>query len=89
MWPTAGSTGTIYSDFPNQEDKTRDFTRTYIALFPELVDRVHFQRSPYRHDSALTSYSFLLDCFSLPASQFGLLQDIAPDNCIGNPGKRR
>ena len=77
----SGSTGTIYLHFPNQEDKTRDFTRTYIAaLFPELVDRVRFQRSPYRHDSALTSYSFLLDCFSLPASQFGSLQDIAPDN---------
>ena len=77
----SGSTGPIYLHFPNQEDKTREFTRNFIAaLFPELLHRVRFQRSPYRHDRAFTSYNFLLDCFSLPASQYGSLQEIAPDN---------
>ena len=75
------TTGPIYLHFPNQEDKTREFTRSFVAaLFPELVARVRFQRSPYRHASALTSYNFLLDCFGLPASQFGSMHEIAPDN---------
>lgn len=77
----SGLTGPIYLHFPNQEDKIRDFVRNFIAaLFPELMDRIRFERTPFAHDTAVISYNFFNDYFALPESQIGTLQDVAPTN---------
>ncbi len=72
-------TGPIYVHFPNREDKTRAFAQDFIrALFPELVDRVVFQRTPYHHDRVLGIYNFLSSYYHLPPDQSADLDAEAP-----------
>ncbi|GAB4381884.1 glycosyltransferase family 61 protein [Albidovulum sp.] len=54
-----GHRGRIFIHHPNNPAKTRGFTRAFIeALFPELADRVRFERSPRGYDRVLTALSF-------------------------------
>lgn len=79
----SGHRGPIYLHFPNQLDKTRDFTRSYIqALFPELADRVVFQRTPYQHDLSIGAYNFFTAYYLFPQKSFGSVDALAPSSVI-------
>ena len=72
-------TGPIYIHYPNRDDKTRAFAMGFIrALFPELADRVVFQRTPYHHDRVLGIYNFLSSYYHLPPDQSAALDAEAP-----------
>lgn len=79
----SGHQGPIYFHFPNQIDKTRDFTRAYIqALFPELAHRVIFQRTPYQHDLCIGAFNFFTSYYLFPEKSFGSVDSLAPSNVM-------
>lgn len=58
--PDVGGNRPIFLHFPNQEDKTRPFSRGFVqALFPELAGRVQFERSPKRYDRVVAPYNLM------------------------------
>ncbi len=74
-----GLTGPIYLHYPNSDEKTRPFTRSFIAaLFPDLVDRVIFKRAPAHHDRVVTAYNFGNSFYQMPAAEVGLIDLYAP-----------
>lgn len=77
----SGHTGPIYMHFPNQTDKTRDFTRRYIeAIFPDLAPRVIFQRTPFDHEQVIGTYNFQTSYYLFPEAAFGSVDRLAPSN---------
>jgi hypothetical protein len=76
-----GLTGPIYFHFPNTEDKTRPFVLGFIeALFPELADRVVFQRAPCHHPSVVYPYNFGPSYYQMPEVESAGLDDFAPSD---------
>ena len=76
-----GLQGPIYIHYPNNDEKTRPFARNFIrALFPELADRVIFQRAPVHHDRIVTPYNFANSFYQMPAAEVGLMDLYAPSN---------
>ena len=65
-----GLKGPIYLHFPNNEDKTRAFTRAFVeALFPELAPRVIFDRTPVHHDAVVVPYNFTASLYQLSEAE--------------------
>ncbi|MGV8985739.1 MAG: glycosyltransferase family 61 protein [Cypionkella sp.] len=86
-----GLTGPIYLHYPNNDEKVRSFTNTFIqALFPELADRVIFQRTPVHHPSVVVPYNFSNSIYQMDAAELDLLEEIAPPNVYwrGKQGTR-
>lgn len=81
-------TGKVYIHFPNQEEKTRAFTRAFIeTLFPELRGRVIFERAPKDYDRVLSAHNFI-NCFFLYAPDLvGSLGDLAPSDMVWKGGR--
>lgn len=76
-----GVQGPIYIHHPNPDEKTGAFCRAYIdALFPELTDRVVFQRAPANHPSAITPYNFLASFYLLPEAERTGIDSLAPSD---------
>ena len=76
-----GLQGPIFLHYPNNDEKTRPFARSFInALFPELAPRVVFQRAPVHHDRVAAPYNFLSSIYQMPAAEVGLLDLSAPSN---------
>ncbi len=74
-----GLTGPIYFHYPNADDKTRLFTFAFIdALFPELADRVIFQRAPHHHEQVVVPYNFGPSYYQMPRDQSEPLDAFAP-----------
>ena len=64
-----GSNRPIFMHFPNQEEKTRSFTKAFVdALFPELQGRVVFERAPKSYDQVLCAYNLLNSYYHYPNS---------------------
>ncbi len=62
-----GSTRPIFMHFPNQIEKTRSFTRSFIeALYPELQARVTFERAPKSYDRVLCAYNLMNSYYHYP-----------------------
>lgn len=62
-----GSARPIFMHFPNQIEKTRGFTRSFVdALYPELQDRVVFERAPKSYDRVLCSYNLMNSYYHYP-----------------------
>ena len=79
----AGIEGPIYLHYPNNDEKTRPFARAFVAaLFPELVARVEFQRTPFHHDRVVTPYNFANSFYQMPAAEVGLMDLFAPSNAF-------
>jgi hypothetical protein len=77
----AGVHGPIYIHYPNPDEKTGAFCRAYIdALFPELADRVVFQRAPAKHSCAVTPYNFLASFYFLPEAERAGIDGLAPSD---------
>ncbi len=77
----AGLTGPVYLHYPNNNEKLRPFAMNFIqALFPELADRVVFQRSPVHHSSVVTPYNFSSSFYQMPAAEVGLMDLYAPND---------
>jgi Glycosyltransferase 61 len=77
----AGLTGPVYVHYPNNDEKTRPFAMNFIkALFPELADRVVFQRAPVHHDRVVTPYNFANSFYQMPAAEVGLMDLHAPSD---------
>ena len=77
----AGLEGPVYLHYPNNDEKTRPFARNFIAaLFPELADRVVFQRAPFHHSRVVTPYNFANSFYQMPAAEVGLIDLYAPSN---------
>ena len=76
-----GLEGPVYLHYPNNDEKTRPFARNFInALFPELADRVIFQRAPMHHSRVVTPYNFANSFYQMPAAEVGLIDLYAPSN---------
>lgn len=81
LYEETGLTGPIYFHFPNSDAKTRPFAEGFIrALFPELADRVIFQRAPVHHPLVVSPYSFANSLYQMPAAELGLIDLHAPSN---------
>lgn len=79
----SGVTGPIYFHYPNSDEKTRRFAAAFIqALFPELAERVVFQRAPYHHDMAVVPYSFGPSYYQMPLDQSEGLDEFAPSAVV-------
>lgn len=79
----AGVEGPIYIHYPNSNDKTRLFAFAFIdALFPELADRVIFQRAPFHHDQAVVPYNFGPSYYHLPSCESESLDAFAPSQTL-------
>lgn len=79
----AGVEGPIYLHYPNSDDKTRLFAFAFIdALFPELADRVIFQRSPAYHDRVVSSYNFASSYYQMPVKESAPLDRLAPPKSL-------
>ncbi len=53
--------------FPNQIEKTRSFTRSFIeVLYPELQARVTFERAPKSYDRVLCAYNLMNSYYHSP-----------------------
>jgi capsular polysaccharide biosynthesis protein len=77
----AGVEGPIYFHYPNSDDKMRLFAFAFIdALFPELADRVIFQRAPFHHDQVIVPYNFGPSYYHLPSSESEGLDAFAPSS---------
>jgi capsular polysaccharide biosynthesis protein len=75
----AGVEGPIFLHYPNHDDKTRPFARGFIAaLFPELLDRVQFQRAPVRHEAVVAPYNFQSSVYQMGSAEVGLIELAAP-----------
>ncbi len=76
-----GLQGPIYFHYPNNDEKTRPFAQGFVrALFPELADRVVFQRAPVHHEQVVTPYNFSNSFYQMPAAEVGLMDLFAPSN---------
>lgn len=74
-------TGPIYLHYPNNEDKSRGFTKAFVAaMFPELADRIHFQRAPVHHPQVVVPYNFSSSYYQQSAADADLLTLHAPTN---------
>lgn len=83
LYEETGLTGPICFHYPNQDEKTRPFARAFVdALFPELADRVIFQRAPVDHPLVVAPYSFANSLYQMPAAELGLIDLQAPSNLI-------
>lgn len=50
----------VFLHFPNQADKTKGFTHSFVSsLFPEVKGRVHFERAPKSYDQVLCAYNLM------------------------------
>jgi capsular polysaccharide biosynthesis protein len=79
----AGVDGPIYFHYPNSNDKTRLFAFAFIdALFPELADRVVFQRAPFHHDQVVVPYNFGPSYYHLPPAESEGLDAFAPSKTL-------
>lgn len=79
----AGVEGPIYLHYPNSDDKTRLFTFAFIdALFPELADRIVFQRAPAHHDRVVSSYNFACSYYQMPLKEAAPLDRLAPSRVL-------
>lgn len=77
----AGILGPIYIHYPNRDDKTGAFCMAFIhALFPELADRVVFQRVPAQHRQAVGVYNFQASFYLLPAQDRAGIDALAPSD---------
>ena len=84
----AGLQGPVYLHYPNNDEKTRPFAMGFIkALFPELADRVVFQRAPVHHSRVVTPYNFGNSFYQMPAAEVGLLDLYAPSNVYWKGGQ--
>ncbi|NBZ86780.1 glycosyltransferase family 61 protein [Stagnihabitans tardus] len=74
-----GLKGPIYLHFPNNEDKTRAFTRAFVeALFPELSPRVIFDRSPAHHDAVVVPYNFTASLYQFSNAELDAFEHEFP-----------
>ena len=79
----AGVQGPIYFHYPNSNDKTRLFAFAFIeALFPELADRVIFERAPFHHAEVVLPYSFGPSYYHLPVTQSAELDAFTPSKTL-------
>jgi len=77
----AGIRGPIYIHYPNRDDKTGAFCMGFIrALFPELAERVIFQRVPAQHRQAVGAYNFLASFYLLPPKDRAGIDALAPSD---------
>lgn len=75
--------GPIYLHYPNSDDKTRLFTFAFIdALFPELADRVVFQRAPVHHDLVVSGYNFACSYYQMPVRDSAAVDRLAPSKAL-------
>jgi len=71
--------GRIFFHFPNNETKTRDFTRNFVeALFPEFKGRVFFERAPKDYDRVLTAFDLVGVHYLNPDLEADRLDTLAP-----------
>ncbi|MEO8241787.1 MAG: glycosyltransferase family 61 protein [bacterium] len=76
-----GLQGPIYMHYPNNDEKTRPFTRNFVeALFPELAHRVILQRAPVQHERVVTPYNFANSFYQTSATEVDLMELYAPSN---------
>lgn len=62
-----GVEGPIYFHYPNSNDKTRLFVFAFIdALYPELADRVIFERAPFHHATVIVPFNFGSSYYHMP-----------------------
>jgi capsular polysaccharide biosynthesis protein len=77
--------GRVFIHFPNREDKTRDFAKSFIdALFPELKDRVFFERAPKDYAQVLTAYDLVGVHYLNPELEPSKLNVLAPSDQFWN-----
>tara|TARA_R110002049_G_scaffold44333_6_gene130291 strand:- start:150021 stop:151751 length:1731 start_codon:yes stop_codon:yes gene_type:complete len=75
--------GPIFFHFPNAEEKRRPFARAFVdALFPDLADRVVFERTPKDYEKVLTAFDLLGGIFQAPDAVAAGLDALAPSNHI-------
>lgn len=71
--------GNIYFHFPNQEEKQRPFAQSFVdALFPELAERVFFERTPKEYDRVISTYEFLGGHYQAPRESVSGIGALAP-----------
>ena len=74
-----GLKGPIYLHFPNNEEKTRGFTRAFVeALFPELAPRVIFDRAPVHHAEVVVPYNFTASLYQLSSAELDAFEHEFP-----------
>jgi hypothetical protein len=75
--------GDIYFHFPNSPEKHRAFAKDFVdALFPELADRVYFERAPKEYDCVLTALNLFCLYYQFPAEVIGSVDSLAPSDAI-------
>lgn len=80
--------GPIHFHFPNAEEKTRAFTRAFVdALFPELSDRVRFDRTPFHHPQVIAPYNFFNAYYQFPNALMPPVDAHAPEGGMQFRGK--
>ena len=71
--------GRIFFHFPNREDKMRGFAQAFVdALYPELADRIVFERSPKSYDRALAAFDLMGCHYQSPHVDHAELETISP-----------
>lgn len=71
----------IYLHFPNQPEKTRSFTHTFIdALYPELAGRVVLERAPKSYDQVLCAYNLMNSYYHYPDRLVDPVDALAPSD---------
>lgn len=79
----SGVEGPIYFHYPNSNDKTRLFAFAFIeALFPELADRVIFERAPFHHAEVMLPYSFGPSYYQMSVAESEPLDALAPSKTL-------
>lgn len=82
-----GFTGQIFFHFPNQEEKQRPFAQAFVeALFPELADRVIFERTPKEYDRVISTYDFFGGHYQSPRESVSGIDDFAPKRLVAENG---
>lgn len=77
--------GRVFIHFPNREDKTREFAKNFVnVLFPELKDRVFFERAPKDYDRVLTAYDLATVHYLNPKLEPEKLNALAPSDQFWN-----
>lgn len=69
----------VYLHFPNQPEKTRGFTRSFIeVLYPELSGRAVFERAPKSYDRVLCAYNLMNSYYHYPDRLLASVDGLSP-----------
>jgi hypothetical protein len=78
-----GADRPIFMHFPNQVEKTRSFTRSFVdALYPEIAEKVVFERAPKAYDRCLYSYNLMNSYYHYPDAFAPSVDHLAPGTAL-------